>query len=96
MMGALADGEIVARYQWIDAQSEVKRGVLPMSEEKDKPDEGLSELAKSSEQEPGDVNPPSRKTAEERFAEQVQALLHSVDPSRFNDTWEGCGGDAPS
>ena len=53
-----------------------------MSEEKEKPDDRLCELAKSSDQEPGDVNPPSPKTAEERFVEQVQALLHSVDPSR--------------
>ena len=65
-----------------------------MSQDKDKPDDRLCELAKSSEQKAEDVNPPAPKTAEERFVEQVQGLLDSVDPSRLNDTWEGCGGDA--
>ena len=65
-----------------------------MSQDKEKPDDRPCELAKSSDQEPEDVTPPSPKTVEERFVEQVQALLHSVDPSHVNDTWEGCGGDA--
>jgi len=65
-----------------------------MSQDEEKPDDRLCELAKSSDQEPGEVKPPSPKTAEERFVEEVQGLLRSVDPSRLNDTWEGCGVDA--
>ncbi len=64
-----------------------------MSQDKEKPDDRLREPEKSSDQEPASVNPPSPKTAEERFAEEVQELLQSVDPSHFNDTWEGCDGD---
>ena len=64
-----------------------------MPQDKENPDDRLSELAKSSDQEPGDVNPPLPKTAEERFEEQVQGLLRSVDPSHVDDTWEGCGGN---
>ena len=67
-----------------------------MSQDKEKPDDRLSELAKSSDQEPGDVKHHRAKTAEERFDEQVQGLLDSVDPSHLNDTWEGCGGDTAS
>ena len=65
-----------------------------MCQDKEKPDDRLCELAKSSDQEPGHVNPASPKTAEERFAEKVQVLLNSVDPSHSNDSWEGRGGDA--
>ena len=43
------------RYYWTRGIPEVKRGVLPMSEEKEEPDDRLSERAKSSDQEPGDV-----------------------------------------
>ncbi len=64
-----------------------------MPQDKEKPDDRLGELAKSSDQEPGYSNPPSPKTAEERFEEQVQRLLRSVDPSHVDDTWEGCGGN---
>ena len=67
-----------------------------MSKEKEKPNDRLCELAKSPDQEPAHVNPPPPKTAEEQFVDQVQALLRSVDPSQFDDTWEGCGGDAAS
>jgi hypothetical protein len=65
-----------------------------VSQDKEKPDDRPGELVKSSDQEPEDVNPPSPKTALERFVEQVQGLLASADPSHPNDTWEGCGGDA--
>jgi hypothetical protein len=65
-----------------------------MSEEKEKPDDRLRELVIPSDQTPGDINPSSTGTAEERFVQQVQGLLDSIDPSQFNDTWEGCGGDA--
>ena len=67
-----------------------------MSQDKETPDDLLSELAESPDQEPGSVNPPLRKTAEEQFEEQLQRLLRSVDPSQVNDTWEGCGGNAPN
>jgi hypothetical protein len=65
-----------------------------MSKEKAEPDDRLSEFAKSSDQEPGKLNPPAPKTALERFDEQVQALLRSGDSSHFDDSWEGCGRDA--
>jgi hypothetical protein len=80
--------------QWIDGRSEIARGGSPMSQDQEKPDDRLCEPEKSSDQEPASVNPPSPKTALERFAEEVQELLLSVDPSQPNDTWEGCGGDA--
>jgi hypothetical protein len=65
-----------------------------MPQDQEQPDDPLCDPEKSSDQEAGSVNPPSPKTAEERFAEEVQELLQSVDPSHFNDTWEGCDGDA--
>ena len=65
-----------------------------MPQDKEKPDDRPGKLAKSSDQEAEDVKPPSPKTAEERFVEEVQRLLVSADPSHPNDTWEGCGGDA--
>jgi hypothetical protein len=67
-----------------------------MSENKENPDDRLSEPAKSSDQAPGYVKPAAQKTAEERFIEQVQGLLDAGDPSHFGDTWEGCVGDAAS
>ena len=88
-----ADRDVVPCYRWIHARSEVKRGVLPMSEEKENPADRVSAPAKSSEEEPGYVKPAAQKTAEEQFIEHVQGLLDTVDPSHFNDTWEGCTGD---
>ncbi len=67
-----------------------------MPQDKENPDNQLGELPKSSDLEPGPVDPASPKTAEERFEEQVQRLLRSVDPSHVDDTWEGCGRDAAS
>ncbi len=65
-----------------------------MSQDQKKPDDPVCAPEKCSDQEPAAVDPPAPKTALERFTEEVQEMLRSVDPSHFNDTWEGCDGDA--
>ena len=75
-----------------NARRDVKIGDQDMSEKTKASTDRFPEPLESVGRKPAYVEPDVKQTSEEQF----RARLHSVDPSQFGDTWEGCSGDAVS
>jgi hypothetical protein len=81
-----------ANEQSINPRGAIKCGDQDMSEKRKASTDRLSEPPGSAGLKPAYVTPDVKNISEELF----RALLHSVNPLQFGDTWEGCFGDAVS